>query len=65
VEFVGSIAGALPTDRETTDFVVVGNPAVLASTGFTGVWLAGLAALLLLAGAGGLGFARRPRSHVN
>ena len=65
VEFIGSVSGALPQDREATDFVVTGNPAVLASTGFTGMWLAGLAALLMLAGAGGLGFARKPRPRVN
>jgi hypothetical protein len=65
VQFIGSVSGTLAADRENTSFVVLANPAVLASTGFTGVWSAGLAALLMLAGAGGVGFARRPRSRVS
>ena len=65
VDFVGSVSGAIPAEREFTDFVVLGQPAVLASTGFTGAWLAGLATLLLLAGAGAVGVTRRKDMRVN
>ena len=65
VEFIGAVSGDLPANRETTDFTVTGvATSALAYTGFDGMWLAGLAALLMLAGIGGIGVTRRRQHRV-
>ena len=57
VELSGSVTGDLPLDREATAFTVTavaatapGSRPGLPSTGFDGLWLGGLGAVMLLLG---------------